>query len=866
MEENTIISRGEYLQLIENAKSDDPESVLDLRLKFLSYYKFTTEEWNNWLQEVQTENLDSIDFYFQLRLKDDNSPSVWLKYLELSCNCPTSKEKVTEIFNKALINTQYHYTESQIVWNSYWTFMLEKQNVGTDVLDSIYLQRLQVPHFNSQETFNHYSVFVTNHFKEAYDSKMKHASKLFNQSKAISDRLEDFELKLLKAKFQPSSKFWIEYVDSVFRLKKFKHARLLAKSVFERATADRFDTLAIDIWTHYFNVLNEKDIAFHPSSMESFIRQFPEHPTPYQYYFNSTSDILSLLKFRSQAFQFDIFTPSKFVEWKDTACSLLWTELDMLLNSESSSIPIMQDLSTFSEVALQNDDILHSIDRSCVEIYSLLDLLDEARALLRKMTEKFPSQVEVWLCSYQFERSHDNFPTASKILRAGISRWDQLDWPQRLMDEQSRFEGIYSHKDLAKTFAKTSRKLEDSSELIASPNGQSEIESANTEETNRPPKRALKESSHTPSKKSKRDRENLSVLVTSENKLEEIAVRNLFQDCGEIKSVFLRNNLATIEFSSENGYLAALTKDHKTIDGSEISVTKLLSSTVWVTNFPPDQLSQSLEDLFSEVSTVLNIRFPSLKFNTDRRFCYIQFTSEQAALDAVARFNGKVLKDSQGKEYRLVAKISNPEKRSQRSDEGRELFIRNLDFKLTKEDLEPLFEKYGQIDKIYVPCDSETKKNNGFAFITFKEKDAAEAALELNSVPLRDRPLNVSLAKKKPKKVSVVEMNPAAKRNSKLATIEAFELPETVNSSQLMRIFSTVGPISKIALKPESHNAFIEYEDVNDSGRAMLALNGKQVDGFTLNLSEKSTQQQQPKKPSQFPTSFIPPSLQRRKV
>lgn len=59
---------------------------------------------------------------------------------------------------------------------------------------------------------------------------------------------------------------------------------------------------------------------------------------------------------------------------------------------------------------------------------------------------------------------------------------------------------------------------------------------------------------------------------------------------------------------------------------------------------------------------MLNIRFPSLKFNTDRRFCYIQFTSEQAALDAVARFNGKVLKDSQGKEYRLVAKISNPEK------------------------------------------------------------------------------------------------------------------------------------------------------------------------------------------------------------
>ncbi|AOA60967.1 Splicing factor [Komagataella phaffii CBS 7435] len=865
MEQNTIIPRGEYLQLIENAKGDEPESVLDLRLKFLSIYKFTTQEWNSWLQEMQTENFETVDFYFQLRLKDDSSPSVWLKYIELASNYSTLEEKVTEIFNKALISTQYHYTESQIIWSSYWKFMSEQQNVGADVLDSIYLQRLQIPHFDSQETFNHYSVFVTNNFKEAYDSKMKYASKLFNQSKAISDRLEDFELKLLDAQFQPTSKFWIGYIDSVFRLKKFQHARLLAKSIFERATTNRFDVLAIDIWSHYFNVLNEKDIALHPSSVESFIRQFPEHPTPYQYYFSLTLDARSLLKFRSQAFQFDIFTPSKFLEWKNTACSLLWTELDVLLNSDSSSIPILQDLSMFSELALQNDDVLHSLDRSCVEIYSLLDLLDEARALLRKMTEKFPSQVEIWLFSYQFERSHDNLTTASKILRAGISRWDQLDWPQRLMDEQSRFEGIYNHKDLAKAFAKSSRKLQESSEPMASPSIQSELELENNEEKSGPPKRALEESIYTPSKKSKRDRENLSVLVTSGNKLEELSVRNLFQDCGEIKSVFLRNNLATIEFSTEDGYLAALTKDHKTIDGFEISVNKLLSSTVWVTNFPPDQLSQSLEDLFSEVGTVLNTRFPSLRFNTDRRFCYIQFTSEQAAMDAVAKFNGKVLKDSQGKEYHLVAKISNPEKRSQRSDEGRELFIRNLDFKLTKEDLVPLFEKYGQIDKIYVPCDSETKKNNGFAFITFKEKDAAESALELNSVPLLDRPLDVSLAKKKPKKVSVLEMNPAPKKNSKLTTIEAFDLPETVNSSQLMKIFSAIGPISKITLKPESHSAFIAYEDVNNSGRAMLVLNGKQVDGFTLKLSEKSTQQQ-PRKPSQFPTSFIPPSLQRRKV
>ncbi|XP_077152555.1 putative RNA-binding protein 19 isoform X2 [Ranitomeya variabilis] len=52
------------------------------------------------------------------------------------------------------------------------------------------------------------------------------------------------------------------------------------------------------------------------------------------------------------------------------------------------------------------------------------------------------------------------------------------------------------------------------------------------------------------------------------------------------------------------------------------------------------------------------------------------------------------------------------------SDSGR-LFVRNLPYSCTEEDLEALFSKYGPLSEIHFPIDKLTKKPKGFAFITY---------------------------------------------------------------------------------------------------------------------------------------------------
>ena len=49
------------------------------------------------------------------------------------------------------------------------------------------------------------------------------------------------------------------------------------------------------------------------------------------------------------------------------------------------------------------------------------------------------------------------------------------------------------------------------------------------------------------------------------------------------------------------------------------------------------------------------------------------------------------------------------------------MYVGNLSFETTKEDLETLFSEYGGVTDVHVPEDRETGRPRGFAFVTFVE-------------------------------------------------------------------------------------------------------------------------------------------------
>jgi cold-inducible RNA-binding protein len=76
------------------------------------------------------------------------------------------------------------------------------------------------------------------------------------------------------------------------------------------------------------------------------------------------------------------------------------------------------------------------------------------------------------------------------------------------------------------------------------------------------------------------------------------------------------------------------------------------------------------------------------------------------------------------------------------------LYVGNLSFETTENDLQDLFEQHGQVSEVSLMMDRMTGKSRGFAFVTMNDKAQAEAAMSaLNGKELSGRTLTVNEAR-----------------------------------------------------------------------------------------------------------------------
>jgi len=75
------------------------------------------------------------------------------------------------------------------------------------------------------------------------------------------------------------------------------------------------------------------------------------------------------------------------------------------------------------------------------------------------------------------------------------------------------------------------------------------------------------------------------------------------------------------------------------------------------------------------------------------------------------------------------------------------VFVGNLSFDTTREELEALFAPLGEIAEVIVPLDRDSGRPRGFAFVTFAAAESAAQAIEkLDGVELGGRNLRVNEA------------------------------------------------------------------------------------------------------------------------
>ncbi len=79
---------------------------------------------------------------------------------------------------------------------------------------------------------------------------------------------------------------------------------------------------------------------------------------------------------------------------------------------------------------------------------------------------------------------------------------------------------------------------------------------------------------------------------------------------------------------------------------------------------------------------------------------------------------------------------------------GKRLYVGNLSYNVSNDELEQLFSEYGNVDSAQVVTDRETGRSRGFGFVEMTEDSDAEAAIEaLNGKEHDGRQLTVNEAR-----------------------------------------------------------------------------------------------------------------------
>jgi cold-inducible RNA-binding protein len=79
------------------------------------------------------------------------------------------------------------------------------------------------------------------------------------------------------------------------------------------------------------------------------------------------------------------------------------------------------------------------------------------------------------------------------------------------------------------------------------------------------------------------------------------------------------------------------------------------------------------------------------------------------------------------------------------------IFVGNLSFKTTQEELHAAFANYGAVERVNIVTDRDSGQPRGFAFVEMTDRTAAESAIaQLNGEDLNGRAMNINEARPKP--------------------------------------------------------------------------------------------------------------------
>jgi len=171
-------------------------------------------------------------------------------------------------------------------------------------------------------------------------------------------------------------------------------------------------------------------------------------------------------------------------------------------------------------------------------------------------------------------------------------------------------------------------------------------------------------------------------------------------------------------------------------------------SRVYIGNLSFNVGKEDVADFFKEVGTVTDVYFLSKDDGSFRGSGFVSFEESDAGNKALEYYDRELL----GRPIKVELAKARGEKRennrqekgpSEKPDNCTVVFVGNLSFNSTEQDVYDYFSECGTIKEVRLPTEKETGRPMGYAFVEFEESESTDKAMELNGGDLGGRNIRI---------------------------------------------------------------------------------------------------------------------------
>ncbi|XP_056384757.1 squamous cell carcinoma antigen recognized by T-cells 3 isoform X2 [Hyla sarda] len=791
LEEQLSINAFDYNCHVDLIKLLRQEGELDrlrrARQKMSELFPLTEEIWLDWLKDEMKiaeddSSREAVYELFEKAVKDYICPEIWLEYAQYSIGGMGEEggiAKVRTIFDRALTAVGLHMTKGSTIWDAYREFenailgtiqplpgtipSAEQQqmlNTQLERIHTLFRRQLGVPLLDMASTYAEYEEWSEEPIPETVNQ---------NYMKAIKqvDKYKPYEEALLTAEM-PKMAEYQAYID--FELKEGDPARI--QIIFERALAD--NCLVPDLWARYTQYLDRqlkmKELVL--GAHDRAVRNCPWTVGLWKSYILALErhcvDHSTITETFEKALNAGFIQATDYVEIWQSYLDYLRRRVDFTKDSSKEHEELRaafvraldylkQEVEErFSESGDPTCSIMQNWARiearNCNNMQKARELWD---SIMTKGNSKFAN---MWLEYYNLERAHGDTQHCRKALHRAVQC--TVDYPEHVCDvllALERTEGSLEDWDAAviKTETKLSRVNEQRAKAAVKQAilDRQEEEKAEQRKKTRAEKKAKKPKKAKPGDKRKAEDEEedeeewgeeAAEQPSKKHRREEQSEDNEAEEMETETGLFGRSTSFTSQARSKQKPPA--TKEQPRI----LHNPNKENITVFVSNLPynlPDPEKQ-LKKVFSSCGEISQVRVVYTNKGTFRGYCYVEFTEEKGALDAL-KMDRQEMKGRPMFVSPCVDKNRNPEFKVFKYStalEKHKLFVSGLPFSCTKEELEEMFKEHGTIKQIRLVT-NRSGKPKGLAYVEYEnEAQASQAVLKLDGTQIKDNTIKVAIS------------------------------------------------------------------------------------------------------------------------